>query len=112
MALRHCPFVIGAPGAQPSANFLAGQVAAGFLVGHPRRQGFLLEALTGFLVLDVLLDRFEHDPVGRATALAGEALDAAFQRIVDLERSLPSWAFYRLMILGDTLVFPARTVKQ
>ncbi len=44
----HRPFVIGAPGAQPGANFLAGQVAAGFLVGRPGCQGFLLEALAGF----------------------------------------------------------------
>jgi hypothetical protein len=65
---------------------LAGQVPSGFLIGHPRSQSFLFEALAGFLALDILLDRFEHDPVRRASALAGEMLDTDFQHIVDFER--------------------------
>ena len=37
-----------------------------------------LEALAGFLALDVLLDGLEHDPVRRATSLTGQLLDASF----------------------------------
>ena len=89
MALWHRLFlVIGAPRVQPDANFLACQVAAGFLVGRPRGQGFLLESLAGFLALKALklmLDSFEHDPVGRATALNSEVLNTTFQYVVDLE---------------------------
>jgi hypothetical protein len=46
----------------------------------------MLEALAGFFALDVLLDRFEHDPVGRAAAPTGRVVNSAFQRVVDLER--------------------------
>ena len=35
VALGHHAFFIGAPGVQPTANFRAGEVAAGFLIGRP-----------------------------------------------------------------------------
>jgi hypothetical protein len=45
----------------------------------------LPEALAGFLAVYVLLDGFEHDPVGRTAALNGKGLDAAFQGLVYLQ---------------------------
>lgn len=59
-------------------NFLAPQVATGFLVGHPRRQGFLLEALEGLLLHGVLLSGFKHEPVRRTPALCHQMLGMAF----------------------------------
>lgn len=58
---------------------------AGGLVVLPGGERFALEFFAFFFALNVLLDSFAHDPVGRAAAGGGEALDAVFGCGIKLE---------------------------
>jgi hypothetical protein len=55
------------------------------LIGFLCTQSVLPEVLADFLAVYVLLDGFEHGPVGRTAALLGKGWDAAFQGLVYLQ---------------------------
>lgn len=83
MALGRLGLVFRAPGREPGASFLAGQVLTRLLVRRPSRVRFLLQALTGFLAIDVLPDCLTHQFMSRPIADRGETAQPILQFVVD-----------------------------
>lgn len=65
----------------------------------PRGERVLAKLLAFFLALDILLDRFAHDPVRRPTARDSQTLDSGFHSGIKFEAGCGGFLHNNYMVL-------------
>jgi hypothetical protein len=71
---------------QPSIRLIGRHVLTSGAEGLPRLKSILAKGFPLFLTVDVLRDRFTHQPVRLTLACICQAPDAGFGVLVDLDR--------------------------